>query len=268
MRPALTSSFWTWLPFALAVLFIGWSVWLMVAVQRKRGELTAHLGLTSKLLRLETAARDLDRTGTSATGQDWKAFHAIFAQELSAVRAHGGLGDVEPLLGRAEDAVGRLESLQAASQAAEFRGCLLGVLHDLGVAVRAARERSSGISVDLAAKWQQLNALAVIACLLAIGVALALRLAGRQILERQQAEASLLDLKCALANRVRELEQAMAEVKQLRGLIPICAYCKSIRDDQNYWQRLEDYVTAHTDATFTHGICPECLKRVFGEMKA
>jgi len=71
----------------------------------------------------------------------------------------------------------------------------------------------------------------------------------------------VVDLRAKLAERVRELEAAMGRVKQLHGLLPICAYCKKIRDDRNHWQRVEEYVSAHTDAEFSHGICPECYER-------
>lgn len=54
----------------------------------------------------------------------------------------------------------------------------------------------------------------------------------------------------------------MGRVKQLHGLLPICAYCKKIRDDRNHWQPVEEYVSAHTDAEFSHGICPECYERI------
>jgi hypothetical protein len=56
-----------------------------------------------------------------------------------------------------------------------------------------------------------------------------------------------------------QLEQALAEVKTLRGVLSICAWCKRIRNESEAWQRVEDYVQAHSDAQFTHGICPQCL---------
>jgi hypothetical protein len=71
-----------------------------------------------------------------------------------------------------------------------------------------------------------------------------------------------------LQKRTRELEEALARIKTLRGLIPICAYCKKIRSDKGYWQRLEEYLTEHSEADFTHGICPECLKQRENEVKA
>ena len=63
-------------------------------------------------------------------------------------------------------------------------------------------------------------------------------------------------------------EEALASVRTLRGLLPICASCKRIRDDGGYWQAVEAYVQAHTDAEFTHGICPECISRLYPEMAA
>ena len=70
----------------------------------------------------------------------------------------------------------------------------------------------------------------------------------------------VVSLQARLAEEVTELQATLDNVRRLRGLLPICAYCKRIRDDRNYWQRVEVYVSEHTDATFTHGICPSCLE--------
>lgn len=61
--------------------------------------------------------------------------------------------------------------------------------------------------------------------------------------------------------REQELEQALREVKVLQGLLPICAHCKKIRNDQNQWQPVESYIKAHSAVDFSHGICPECLDK-------
>jgi PleD family two-component response regulator len=74
--------------------------------------------------------------------------------------------------------------------------------------------------------------------------------------------AQMVQLQFELAQRVAELEDALTKVQQLQGLLPICAYCKSIRDDQDYWHRVENYIGAHSGAQFSHGICPECWKKV------
>ena len=72
----------------------------------------------------------------------------------------------------------------------------------------------------------------------------------------------IIELQRDLQERVRELEEALAQVDHLQGLLPICAYCKKIRDDRNYWHQVESYVTARTAARFSHGICPDCLENV------
>lgn len=70
------------------------------------------------------------------------------------------------------------------------------------------------------------------------------------------------ELQRSLADRVRDLENALQQVKQLQGLLPICMYCKKIRDDQNYWQQVEHYIGDHSEARFSHGICPTCFESV------
>jgi DNA-binding response OmpR family regulator len=71
-----------------------------------------------------------------------------------------------------------------------------------------------------------------------------------------------------LALRVAELQDALANVKQLSGLLPMCSYCKRIRDDGDYWQQLETYLADHSEAEFSHGVCPTCLERVRAEFEA
>jgi hypothetical protein len=65
----------------------------------------------------------------------------------------------------------------------------------------------------------------------------------------------------ALKERVTELQAAMKKIKQLEGIIPICAYCKKIRDDRQSWHQLERYMADHSEAQFSHGICPDCLSK-------
>ena len=65
-----------------------------------------------------------------------------------------------------------------------------------------------------------------------------------------------------------DLQQTLDQVKTLRGLIPICVSCKKIRDDKNCWHQLDSYISAHTDATFPHGICPDCMKKLPGSLGA
>ncbi len=67
----------------------------------------------------------------------------------------------------------------------------------------------------------------------------------------------------ALALRNEELREALSKIKTLSGLLPICASCRKIRDDEGYWSQIEAYVSRHTDAEFSHGICPDCAKRLY-----
>lgn len=68
-----------------------------------------------------------------------------------------------------------------------------------------------------------------------------------------------------LETRTRELEQSLAEIKSLKGILPICSHCKKIRDDEGYWKQLEAYIRDHTNAEFSHGICPDCLVEHYSE---
>ncbi len=81
---------------------------------------------------------------------------------------------------------------------------------------------------------------------------------GRDITARKQVEAEREKL-------IAELQKALREVKTLSGLLPICASCKKIRNDQGYWSKIETYISQHTDARFTHGLCPDCLKQYMEE---
>ena len=65
-----------------------------------------------------------------------------------------------------------------------------------------------------------------------------------------------------LLEQLERRERAEAEVKTLSGLLPICAWCKKIRDDRGYWNQIESYIQLHSEAEFTHGICPECASRI------
>ena len=77
-----------------------------------------------------------------------------------------------------------------------------------------------------------------------------------EVIKRKQAEAAREKL-------IQELQESLEQIKTLSGMLPICANCKSIRDDKGYWERVETYISKHTDANFTHGICPDCSKALY-----
>ncbi|HEV2416293.1 MAG TPA: response regulator transcription factor [Terriglobia bacterium] len=74
--------------------------------------------------------------------------------------------------------------------------------------------------------------------------------------------ARVVGLQAALGERVTELEKALSRVKSLQGLLPMCSYCKRIRNDRNYWQQVESYIAERSEAEFTHGVCPHCYETI------
>ena len=78
---------------------------------------------------------------------------------------------------------------------------------------------------------------------------------------RLRAGERIIGMQAELADSVRDLRHALEQVRRLEGLLPICAYCKRIRDDRSYWHEVERYISRHSEAEFTHSICPECYER-------
>jgi len=72
--------------------------------------------------------------------------------------------------------------------------------------------------------------------------------------------ARIVELQTKLAERVQTLEKTLEQIKQLEGILPICSYCKQIRNDGNYWESVESYISTHSAAQFSHGICPSCYE--------
>jgi DNA-binding response OmpR family regulator len=72
----------------------------------------------------------------------------------------------------------------------------------------------------------------------------------------------VLELQGRLRQRVLEVEEALAQIKVLHGIIPICMYCKKVRNEKDYWEKVEAYVSNRSEARFSHGICPECMREV------
>jgi PleD family two-component response regulator len=85
----------------------------------------------------------------------------------------------------------------------------------------------------------------------------------KELLARIHTHVTLMALQRDLKKRNKELEEALANVKTLSGLIPICSYCKKIRNTEGDWEKLESYIRDHTNSNFSHGICPDCAKSHF-----
>jgi DNA-binding response OmpR family regulator len=89
-----------------------------------------------------------------------------------------------------------------------------------------------------------------------------------EFLARVKAGARMVKLQQDLSRRVAELEEALSRVKFLQGLLPICCYCKNIRDDHNYWRQVEHYISDKSDVRFSHGICPDCYQKMIAPQLA
>ena len=88
-----------------------------------------------------------------------------------------------------------------------------------------------------------------------------------ELLARVRAGERVIQLEKSLRQRNVELSEALNQVKQLKGLLPICMFCKKIRKDENYWQQIEQYLVEHTEADFSHSICPECMEKHYPEYR-
>ena len=130
------------------------------------------------------------------------------------------------------------------------RGAAIGKMLDL----EARRKDGREISVQLSLSAVQMND-----GWHAVGLI-------RDITDRKHAEEKLQRYSSELAKKNKELQEALANVKQLTGMLPICASCKKIRDDKGYWSQVESYISQHTEVVFTHGICPECEKKMYEEL--
>jgi CheY-like chemotaxis protein len=84
-------------------------------------------------------------------------------------------------------------------------------------------------------------------------------------LYKHRTERELASYRQQLEEKVEELEKALREVRELKALLPICAWCKNIRNEQGYWQEVSAYISEHTKTKFTHGLCDECQRKMFEE---
>jgi DNA-binding NtrC family response regulator len=183
--------------------------------------------------------------------EDARLFRAILAQEAPGEFQLARVGRLEEVKGNLllqeydvvlsdlglPDSQGLPTFLGLKAQAPKLPIVLLSGLEDQEVAVKAVREGAQ----DYLLKSQVTGAL----------LARSLRYA----IERKRIES---ERDCL----IQELQAALAKVKLLGGLLPICAWCKKVRDDRDYWQEVECYVASHSEVRFTHGICPACAKKM------
>ena len=105
---------------------------------------------------------------------------------------------------------------------------------------------------DLTALWRTIGLLSGLTVLVSV-IAVSLNVLNVRLKKVQKEK----------QEKIEELGTALSEIKTLRGMLPICAECKKIRDDEGYWEQLESYVSRHTSAVFSHGICPGCMVKLY-----
>lgn len=238
---------------AIPVVFGFWSVALALSVGALRSQVEANVQLTGQLGDIERTVRELEGAfstrGVSTEGtagslarlrlqlaaangalqKNERAPHVIGAQLTASVQAGR---DVDA------EAAKYLNAVRAGAETGgveqSLKAATTRLVDTVSEATRIVRRQLSELSKQLGRKWTQLN-------LVAAGVAiLGLTLAGLAI----------------------SYERALREVRQLRGILPMCSYCKRIRNDRDYWQQLETYISEHSAAQFSHGVCPACYADV------
>ncbi len=81
-----------------------------------------------------------------------------------------------------------------------------------------------------------------------------------------QGQLELIYMNNMLGEKNRNLSDYLKEIKMLRGIIPICSFCKKIRDDKGYWEAIEIYISKHSETQFSHGLCPECSRKYYSDL--
>lgn len=114
-------------------------------------------------------------------------------------------------------------------------------------------------SFFMAGIFHQLYFLVIIVFEVGLGIAFLM-------MNYQRLETELLASRDNLQTTITKLEKSMSKVKTLSGIIPICMHCKEIRDDQGYWNRIEKFISEHSEAEFSHGICPKCMKEKYPDL--
>ena len=87
-----------------------------------------------------------------------------------------------------------------------------------------------------------------------------------ELLARVRVGRRMIEIQDRLSKQVQELREALAHIKTLQGIIPICCFCKKIRNDDGFWDRVEAYVSDHSEAEFSHSVCPDCMEKHYPEV--
>jgi two-component system, response regulator PdtaR len=192
-------------------------------------------------------AQQLKRLGFAIAGQAYDGGQAVaLADQLRPAVVLMDLQMIDPDTGR-EDPQAGLKATRRLQESAPVAVVLL-TAHESPELIREAGE--AGVSAYVVKPIRDND--------LARAIAIA-RARFRDLLELRR-------LTAELQRRNEELQAALAKVKTLSGLLPICAYCKKIRNDQGYWQQVENYMQDHAEVQFSHSFCPECCRKYYPDI--
>ncbi len=217
---------------------------LIPAIEREMREARARRERALALENLTYMAAIVDSAEEAIVGQNMDGI--ITTWNTAATRLYGY---------SAEQAIGQPASMVVPpSLRKEAAGFLQILCHAESLEpVETVRMRKDGSTVDVSVTMSAIRA--------GPGRILGASSIAYDITERKRVEAERLEL-------IAHLNDTLANVKTLSGLLPICASCKKIRDDQGYWQKLETFVHEHSEAEFSHSICPDCMKQLYPEYAA
>ena len=248
---------------SVPIAFCVWTAYLIVSVAGIRRRVEMQVGVATQLSSLDRKLRSgaldaIDARPLSPGPRSWERARAgVDTAERALFADPESYQIIAPEALELRSTVQLLDSLDDSLRKAPLPDSVRDILTTrvraatahgsdiIAIATHKLRVRLSLLSLRLGRRWTSLSIVASISILLAIVTTLLLIAYGRS-LEKG-------------ARLLAELRVSLSEVKHLRGILPICAYCKRIRDDSDYWHQVETYVSRHSDASFTHGICPECL---------
>lgn len=119
-----------------------------------------------------------------------------------------------------------------------------------------ARQKADAFLQDAESKWSQLEAITIFLTIAGVCISVVIALVTTLVVVRSEKK---------LQDEKNKLQDALDEIKTLRGIIPICSHCRQVRDDEGLWKQMEEYIRTHSEAMFSHGICPDCLKKHYPE---
>jgi CHASE3 domain sensor protein len=258
--------------FLVALAFLGWSEWRFFEVRAWRThnrEILNQIGSVRELLLDgETGQRGFLLTGDAAYMEPFLEARRDFPRALAQLRAltrdEPSQGTYDALESAVRAKLADLERVLAIRQRSNLEEALAA--ERAGDGLRLMRQAEE--ILDSAARQQELRlrdgddrlaritVLAGVAQWLLLGCSVVLFVSILGALRRSNAE---------LARLLQELQDAVAEVKTLSGMLPICAACKNVRDDKGYWSQIEIYIRDHSEAEFSHSICPDCAQRLYPE---